>query len=207
MIKINKTADSEYFGNKKLNSVIIDEGVTNLGKFCFYNCIFLSQIKLPSTLTNLGEFCFGFCGSLQEITIPEGVEYMEHHCFCNCTSLTNINLPNTLCNIPSECFENCTSLSNVVIPEGVTHIETDAIKDCTNLTTIDLKTNEFMINYDNDCVIKLRNIRLHDITVNEKTCEKFMDLPNIIINNVYADDKLIYKYTNKLNFGIYININ
>lgn len=58
-----------------LTLVRVPETVTNIGDYCFYNCLTLEAIYLPKSLTNIGYGAFKNCEALALIsqkTIPEG---------------------------------------------------------------------------------------------------------------------------------------
>ena len=145
----------------QIESVTLEEGVTTIGKYAFYECRSLYGTHLPSTLTHIGTeafaFCtgmisitlpknlesigstaFGSCINLLSITIPEGVTTLKFQTFVNCFGLTSVTLPWSLTEISNSVFRSCTSLRNITIPGSVTTIGDDAFSGCTALTKIDL---------------------------------------------------------------------
>lgn len=61
---------------KKINWVVIQEGVTSIGDRAFEGCELLSKIELPSTLERIGEFAIDDNCQLEKITIPASVTYI-----------------------------------------------------------------------------------------------------------------------------------
>ena len=88
---------SAEWGNKALiKSVVIEEGVTTIGDYAFYNCASLTTIQLPSTLTKIGVSAFMNCAQLQSIRIPENVMRIatasstQVRVFDGCTALKTV---------------------------------------------------------------------------------------------------------------------
>jgi hypothetical protein len=62
------------FENSKLRSIVIAEGVTEMGGGAFTRCSDLTSVTLPSTIRIMGDNPFAVCPSLTTINIPESVK-------------------------------------------------------------------------------------------------------------------------------------
>ena len=145
----------------KINSVVVEEGVTSLGDYAFYgmtnmeeiqlpegletiggytfkNSQKLNKIELPSTLTKLGESAFYGCTNLTAISIPEGLYTIWAYTFKNCTNLAEVTLPSTLIKIDEAAFYGCSSLKELSIPDSVSIIGIYCFKNCSSLISVDL---------------------------------------------------------------------
>ncbi len=76
-----------------ITSVVIPEGVTELVRFTFKDCVKLERVTLPSTLTSIEFNAFEGCQSLREINFPSRLSYIGSSAFCGCTSLKSVKLP------------------------------------------------------------------------------------------------------------------
>ena len=83
------------FGNcRNLQTVIIPEGVTEIGDFAFRGCTALQSITLPSTIEKIGEGAFDGCAALTTVIIPEIVGNIKfdgssrRSSFFGCSKLT-----------------------------------------------------------------------------------------------------------------------
>ena len=76
----------------KVKSVVIPEGVTDIGRNAFYGCENLVNVKIPGSVTSIGDNAFYGCSSLQEITIPNSVTSIGKVAFYGCSSLKEIEI-------------------------------------------------------------------------------------------------------------------
>ena len=122
----------------KITSVTIEEGVTSIGNYAFYNCSSLTSIVIPESVTSIGRYAFSDCYSLTSIVIPEGVTSIGSFAFCDCSSLTSVELPEGVTHIGDYAFSGCQSLTSVELPEGVSSIGGGAFSGCQSLTSVEL---------------------------------------------------------------------
>lgn len=120
--------DMKKFSNNK-DIKILRDGL-------FQECVFSSEITLPTNLTYIGHGCFDDCNSLKEIVIPNKVEFIGEKAFRKCTSLSKIKLPNSLRFLLNGTFEKCSSLTEINIPSNVTRIESECFKECKSLVNL-----------------------------------------------------------------------
>ena len=129
---IGKSAFSDC---SNLTSITIPNSVTSIGDFAFYYCTSLTTITIPDNVTSIGESAFRFCSSLTSITIPDGVTSIGNAAF-SYTGLKSITIPDSVTSIGKFAFYNCTSLTSITIPDGVTSIGESAFLSCSSLTSI-----------------------------------------------------------------------
>ena len=119
-----------------LTSLVIPEGVTEIGDFAFSGCVALKSVKFPDSLHKFGICAFFGCYALSSINIPEGTEIISEQCFYGCSSLTSVRLPSTINSIERNAFAECVKLSSVNLPEGLVWIGESAFRGCTSLKDI-----------------------------------------------------------------------
>ena len=119
---------------KTVESVVIDDGVTSIGDYAFYNCRYLKNVVISNTVTSIGSFSFSLCTSLKNVNIPDSVTFIGSSAFAS-SALTSVVLPSRLTSIEDNVFSNCNSLKDVVIPDSVKSIGSAAFAGC-NLTNI-----------------------------------------------------------------------
>ncbi len=77
-------------GDSTLVSVIIGNGVTEIGKSAFAQNYNLSSVTLGNSLTTIGNWVFAECFKLITITLPATVNEIGENAFHNCCSLAEI---------------------------------------------------------------------------------------------------------------------
>jgi len=112
-----------------ITTVVINNGVTNIGAFAFINCSNLTSIVIPNSVTSIGNSAFLDCSNLSSITIPS-VTSIGEYAFDRCSSLTSIVIPNSVTSIGEYAFWYCSNLTAIVIPNSITSIREGAFADC-----------------------------------------------------------------------------
>ena len=120
----------------QIKTVVISDGVTNIGNKAFIGCSSLSSVTIPSSVTSIGENAFQNCSSLTSITIPSKVTSIGIDAFNGCKSLVSINIPSSVKTIGNRTFYKCSRLEAVTIPSGVTSIGDKAFHYCNSLTSV-----------------------------------------------------------------------
>ena len=133
---------------KKIESIVIKNGVTSIGRNAFWFCENLTKITIPDSMTKIGGEAFDNCTRLTKVTIPKNVVSIEDRIFSHCDSLTDITVANGNKNYSSEngvlYNKGKTSLLRYpagkkgayIIPAGVTEIASSAFHDCERLTGV-----------------------------------------------------------------------
>lgn len=76
------------WGSKRVKAVVIENGVTGIGKCAFKNNKGLQSITIPGSVTAINSFAFYGCTSLQTVTVPASVTSIGISSFSYCNSLT-----------------------------------------------------------------------------------------------------------------------
>lgn len=117
-----------------IKSVVIQNGVTSIGAYAFYNCANLRGVSIPRSVTRIGEGAFEICDNLTEVDLPAGLTRIAPFTFSGCFSLKHIDLPDGLTVIDTSAFTDCAGLEQIQIPEGTAVIGGSAFRNCTSLS-------------------------------------------------------------------------
>lgn len=132
--KVTKIGANAFDGNTSITSVEIQDGITTIDSYAFYNATALSSVNLPSKLKTISYGLFASCSNLTKIEIPEGVTSIDGYAFYTCTSLKEINIPEKVASIGEAAFYYCAALESIEIPKSVDDIGSYAFDSCSNLT-------------------------------------------------------------------------
>ena len=154
---------SPWSGRVDIKKVVIEKGITSVGKKAFYGCTSITSITLPEGITSIGDSAFGYCNSLESINIPNGITNIGVSAFYNCFNLTEIQIPNGVVSISNNAFMYCYNLSTIFIPESINYIGSYAFYSCASLTWVHYagsqsQWNKINIGSENSCLTKAANI-------------------------------------------------
>ena len=121
---------------KKINKVIIHEGVTSIGAFAFISCVNLTSVSLPNSLTKIGCSAFCCCFGIKSLTLPNSIVCIEDGAFEDCLGLTSVTLPNSLIALGGWAFRGCKNLSSITLPKSLTAIGGGVFIGCKSLKVI-----------------------------------------------------------------------
>ena len=113
-----------------LKSITIPDSVTSIGDNAFYNCIRLTEVELPDTLTTIADYVFEYCTALTSIVIPDSVTSMGVRTFYGCSGLKSAVIGNRVPYIGCQTFYGCTALVDVTLGRRITSIGKEAFTDC-----------------------------------------------------------------------------
>lgn len=159
-----------------LKKVIIEEGVTSVAEYLFYECPDLEEVVLPEGIISLDGGCFLGCTSLEKINFPTTLEYIGIYTFDTCKSLKEIELSGNIKEIGMFAFCN-TGIKNIKIPASVEVI------------------SDLAFNFFNDDLSDKYTAVIENIFVDEEN-ENYCDIDGVLFNK----DKsklIIYPHGNK----------
>ena len=129
----------EAFCNSKyITSVIIPDGVTEIGKYAFSGCIGISNVTFPASLRSIGEGAFYGCRSLTNVSFSDGLKKIGSFAFFRCLHLQSVSLPSTLRSIEDSAFDGCGMLETISFGGGLEKIGDTAFMNCHALQSVDL---------------------------------------------------------------------
>ena len=104
--------------NGGITTVVIGNGVTNIGRNICYGYTTLTYVSIPASVTSIGEQAFKGCTNLTSITIPDDVTSIGKKAFNICSSLSSINIPAGIETFDRSWFDGCSSLTAINVAVG-----------------------------------------------------------------------------------------
>ena len=118
-----------------MKKVIIEEGISGIGDFAFFDSDFVESVEIPDSVTSIGNYAFYNCESLKDVTIPDSVTSIGNYAFYGCESLKSIALPESLKNIGECAFDGCGNPEITISPASMAGKgNSDAVHRWGNLT-------------------------------------------------------------------------
>ena len=139
-----------------ITTVVIEDGVTNIGTHAFQGCSSLTSVTIGNSVTSIGKQTFFQCSNLISVTIPDSVTSIGTRAFRGCSSLTSITIPDSVTNIGDEVFCDCNGLTSATIGSGITSIVWSTFNSCSNLTSVTIPTS--VISIGNSAFLQCNNL-------------------------------------------------
>lgn len=136
-------------------SIVVDEGILEVGAEAFKGRRALHSILLPESLESIGLESFRGCTNLKSMEIPENTVRIGESAFRDCTDMKTLRIKNNCIKISERAFENCAKLEDVVLPRGLTEIYGGVFNSCKSLRHIDLPEKLTILGESafSDCVL------------------------------------------------------
>ena len=112
-----KYIGTNAFLDFKMDSVVISESVTRIGKAAFSSCTNLSVINIPTGVTRIEDNTFTFCKKLNSIILHTGITEIGSGAFAFST-LTQLTIPSGIKKIGARAFSGCKNLSAIAVDPG-----------------------------------------------------------------------------------------
>ena len=143
-----------YHLKNQIYTIVIEEGITEIGACDFYSLYYLTEVDFPSTLEVVGCAAFCDCIRLEELDFPDSVKtlYVSNY---NEIAIKKIDLPASLETTPTipsidEIFDfnMCAYLESLTIPEEIGTIEVTVDGSNPSIRNIYNYSTEALIKFD-----------------------------------------------------------
>ena len=123
--KVSFATADEYEGANELGyrrchtleEVIIPEGVLEINRSMFYDCVNLKKVTLPSTLQVIQDYAFAGCIRLETVDFRKlgSLQRIGNHAFDGCKSMKKVVLSESIREIGNAAFADCGVLEKFVL--------------------------------------------------------------------------------------------
>ena len=147
-----------YLNGELVTTLVIPDGVTNIGRYAFYGCSSITSVTIPSSVTSIGDGAFYGCINITDVYISD-VEAWLNISFSSTSygtsptyygdlhilddegnEITKLVIPSTITRIGYFAFYHARNLTSVTIPASVTSIGDLAFAFCDRLESITIGT-------------------------------------------------------------------
>lgn len=178
--------------SESIKNIHIENGVTNIEKYAFYNCVNLTTAEIAESVSSISDWVFSNCTNLTYVNLPAGLTSISNYLFYFCTNLPSINIPSKVKSIGDCAFERCIQIKSIDIPKSVTTIGYSSFRDCINLSSVTMQSDSvttlgYMSFYN---CIGLTSITLPG-SIEEIGGYAFLDCENLESVNIPESTKII----------------
>ena len=140
------TSDIPWYSHiNEIKSVIVEDGITGLGKASFYKSTSIQSVKIADSVRSIGDLCFYRNGSLEKIELGNGLTSIGEAAF-SVSNLKKVSLPAGITHIEADTFYGCKQLESINL-EHVKSIGRRAFYFCSNLSGINLSADIEQLEY------------------------------------------------------------
>ena len=102
---------SWYALRDSVYAVVIENGITTIGNYAFYEMSAIRSVTIPNSVTWIYTCAFENCSGLTHVTIPESVEFISLCAFYGCSNLTSATIlsPTVSIGAFAKEFDGCAS--------------------------------------------------------------------------------------------------
>ena len=208
----DKYGYSPFKGQKKLKTLTIGNGITNIEDNTFWGCAALTDIVISNSVTNIGDYVFEYCSELTSITIGHNVESIGDYAFEGCKKLTDVYLyASTPPVISRETFTESQYVNvTLFVPEGVSafYQTADNWKEFWEIKELGTYKIDYIVDgglFATDSIVSGSKIILLDEPIKDgRKFSGWSEAPNIMpTNDITVEGVFDYLLTYKVNGEIF----
>ena len=177
----------------RIKKVVINNGVTSIGNYAFYQATLLAEVTIPESVTDIGANAFYGCRKLGDVVIPNSVTVINESAFGDCDSLVSITIPGSVTSIGSDAFALCANIESITLSNGIQSIGTRAFHYCESLKRINIPSSLISIEKGafSSCS-KLKEVYIDDIASYLAVAfEANTSVPTYYRANLYINNQLV----------------
>ena len=164
-------AQKLYLNNELVTELIIPEGVVQINKLAFNNCVSLESVTIPETLETIGSSAFNGCLNLTGVYITNitawcNINFVVYtanpltyakNLYLNNVLVTDLIIPDGVTTILKNAFSG-SNVQSITLPEKITAIGARAFYGCTVLKNVYFGGSEnqwknINVSADNNCLL------------------------------------------------------
>jgi len=127
-----QTISSGAFRASGLMTLVLPEGLKDIGAYAFEGCKALSAVQFPKSLRSIGKEAFANCWALTTVSLYDQMRSVGEGAFMSCRSLSKVVFTKVMESsiktmVAADAFAECKSLTDVVCNTGRTGKVKDVI--------------------------------------------------------------------------------
>ncbi len=112
-----------------LENVILSKNLQVIEQYTFDKCG-IQYVEIPGNIEEIGRWAFYKCKQLKQVKLTAGIHTIARSAFCDCHNLQSINFPEGITSIGEAAFGDCYELNSVYLPDSLQQIGQDVFSGC-----------------------------------------------------------------------------
>ena len=140
-------ASTPWYSNRTaIKSVVIQDGITSVGSFCFAECSQLTSVSFGADVKEIHSDAFYNCKKLATVALPANLQTLGSEAFRGCVAMTSVTFGNKLTSVGMDAFRYCNGLTKVTLPDSITSMDTRVFYECMGLTEVHIPNSLTYLN-------------------------------------------------------------
>lgn len=182
-----RPVETEEKPQPPVTSITLPNTIKTIGKYAFYECVYITNLVIPEAVTEIEEQTFYNCKALTDVQFKGSITRIGKAAFAGCENLTTLPNLSHLKEIGNNAFQGC-AIESVNIPGSVTKIGSNAFAECKYLKQVTIPNSLEVLRGFTDCPM----LGYVHIPNSVKRIGEFNNCPNLKINRLPVSLDSIY---------------
>lgn len=170
---VTSVGEYAFFELSGLKTAELADSVERVGSWAFFHCAGMESVKLSSGLKEIGDGAFEQCGALKSLILPKGLEIIRSRAFYRCDSILTVTIPASVIKMENAVFAYCHSLQTAVVLADIEQLPIWTFYGCDALTEVTLGSS--ITSVGQGAVSECENLEKVDCTGSEEQAQKIED--------------------------------
>jgi hypothetical protein len=107
-------ADATAVGLRNIIEVYINDGITRIGDYAFWNHSYITKMTIPDSVQYVGRNAFDNCSGLTTLVFPHNCTTINTYTFNRCAKMETITFNGNIVTISAYAFSGCTVMKAIL---------------------------------------------------------------------------------------------
>ena len=141
-----ESVGANAFEGSNITHLVVPGSLQVIGESAFYGCHELLSLVINEGVKEIGDYAFSVnyrgASKLETVTLPSTLEVIGDYAFENCDEIITIALPSSLKTIGDSAFYDCMGLEVVYFGENIITVSEDAFYGCSEIKEVHISDLE-----------------------------------------------------------------
>lgn len=107
-------ADATAVGLRNIIEVHINDGITKIGDYAFWNHSYITKMTIPNSVQYVGRNAFDNCSGLTTLVFPHNCTTINTYTFNRCVKMETITFNGNIVTVNAYTFSGCTGMKAIL---------------------------------------------------------------------------------------------